>query len=186
MGIEVGIAAIGLAIAGAGATTQYMAGQKAKSAQEEQMRIQQQQEALRKRQLALDNMRKQREIIRAGLRARSMALATSVAQGAGTGGSGLAGGYGQIAGRTNTNLVGQATNASFGNQMFDLNAQMAGAMRNSAAAGTDAAMGSAMTSLGGTIMNNAGSIARVGGYGQTAGGGGYYQGSTFVPVYGNR
>jgi hypothetical protein len=106
-------------------------------------------------------MRRKRETIRQSVAARSMALATVTAQGA-TGGSALGGAYGQISGRTGTNQLGINQNAEIGRNMFGLNNQMLGAYRESAAAGTQIAMGAGLSSLGGSLMSNSGAIGRVG------------------------
>lgn len=67
--------------------------------------------------------RQQLEIVRQGQRARAMALTTATAQGAAKqGASALGGGYGQISGQTNQNLLGVTQNLGIGANIFALNA----------------------------------------------------------------
>jgi hypothetical protein len=81
-------------------------------------------EKLRKRQMNLEAMRKKREIIREGVMARAQALSAATAQG-GAEGSGLAGGYGQITGQVNRNMLATNQDQQLGNRMFKANAQYA-------------------------------------------------------------
>jgi hypothetical protein len=159
------IAAVGLGVAAAGAYTQYQGAQASAKSSQEAIAVQQRQEALRRRQMNLEAMRRQREVVRQGLQARSMALATTTAQGAsGAGGSALPGAYGQISGRTNTNSVGINTAQQAGNEMFGLNTQLLGAYRGSAAAASTTAIGAGLSSMGNALMSNAVPIGRVGTY----------------------
>lgn len=176
------IAVAGIGVSAYGVSKQQKAIKQQQAAQEESIRIQQETEQLRQRQMNLDAMRKQREIVRAGISARGLALATATAQGAARG-SGLQGGYGQISGRTNVNMLGVSQNQEIGNAMFSNNRDLLSSYRASAAAQSSAALGAGLTSLGGQITANAGSISRVGTYaaGQF-GGESYMMGNTRVPV----
>lgn len=82
-------------------------------------------EAQRFRAMNLDSDRRQLEIIRQQQRARSLALATSTAQGSARGGSSALGGaYGQISGQTETNLGAIRTSQQIGANVFGLNANI--------------------------------------------------------------
>lgn len=181
------IAVAGIGVSAYGMSQQKKALKAQQAAQDEATRIQQQQEDLRQRQMNLDAMRKQRETVRAGIQARGLALATATAQGA-AGGSGLQGGYGQISGRTNVNALGISQNQEIGNAMFGLNRNLLSSYRAGAQAQTDLSTAQGLTSLGGQIVANAGSIGRVG----TAAAGAvsnfanptYMMGNTVVPNIG--
>ena len=164
------IAAVGLGIAAYGTVKTQKALKEQNAAQQAAIDAQQQSEALRQKQMNLDAMRRQREIVRAGIQARSLALATATTQGA-QGGSGVQGGFAQIAGRTNWNALGVAQNQEIGNAMFASNQNLLTAYRSSANAQTDVSTYQGLTSLGGAIMTNAGAIGRVGNYALSAIGG---------------
>lgn len=155
------IAIAGLAVAAVGAGVSYYGATQQAAAQGEALALQKQQDALRNKQMNLDAMRRQREIVRQSVAARSVALSNSTAQNA-QGGSGLQGGYGQISGRTNVNALGISQNQDIGNQMFGLNAGVYDAYRSAAYAGSIASLGSGLTSLGGMAMKNNVDISRVG------------------------
>lgn len=100
-------------------------------------------EKARKRQMNLEATRRKREIIREGVRARATALSNASAQGAAEG-SGLQGGYGQVAGATNRALLATNQDQQLGNRVFKANAQYA-------KAGTLSAIGQGISSIGDTI-----------------------------------
>jgi uncharacterized membrane protein len=161
MGIEIGIAAIGLGIAAAGTYVQYDAAQDQRAASQAALDIQRQQERLRKRQMQFEAQRRQREITRNAIQQRAYALASTTAQGASRD-SALQGAYGQISSRSATNSKGVAVNESIGNRMFGFNESLLGTYRSAADASANAALGSGLTSLGGAVMTNAGAISRIG------------------------
>jgi uncharacterized membrane protein len=157
------IGAIGLGIAGAGTYMQYQGQKKQAEAQEKAIGEQQKAEKARQQQLNLDAMRRKREIIRQSLAARAQALATVTAQGAsGQGGSQMGGATGSISGRTNVNMLGVSQNQELGNNIFAANQGMLSAYRQSAQAGAGVAMGAGLSSLGGALMKNNETIARIG------------------------
>ena len=82
------------------------------------------QEKLRKRQMNLEAQRRQRDIIREGIRARATASLTLPLRGAAEG-SGLQGGYGQITGAMNRNILALGQDQAIGNKMFKRSAQYA-------------------------------------------------------------
>jgi hypothetical protein len=155
------IALAGLAIGAAGVGVSMYGASQAAKAQQQQIAIQQQQEAQRQKQLNLDAMRRKRDIIRQGILARGQALSTATSQGAQFG-SGLAGAYGGIAGRTNVNTLGVSQNQEIGNAMFGLNNQALQASSDYASASALASFGNSLGSLGGAVLRNAGTISRVG------------------------
>src|ERR1041384_4701100 len=77
----------------------------------------------RRRQMELDAQRKQMEVLRNAQRARALGLQAATSQGASLG-SGLQGGYGQISGAANTNLLGIGQNLQIGENLFDINANV--------------------------------------------------------------
>ena len=130
---------------------------------------QQRQEALRQQQMELDNQRRQREAIRVQQRARSTALTAATSQGAQFG-SGLSGGYGQISGQSNENMLGLSQSLALGRANFGLSSDISQNRISQANAGYDASMGSGLSSLGGGLVSSLGSIGRLSG--------GFYPGSS--------
>src|SRR5690349_12770116 len=84
--------------------------------------LEQQTEAQRFAAMELDARRQSLEAIRQGQRARALGLTAATQQGAGFG-SGLQGGYGQISGQTNQNLLGVGQNLEIGRNIFGINSQ---------------------------------------------------------------
>jgi hypothetical protein len=165
------IAAAGLAVAGVGAVVSYSGAQAnaaaTKAASDASVNAQKETEVLRQKQMNLDATRRKREIIRASVAARSAALAQTTASGAaGVGGSSLAGAYGSIAGRTGVNTLGVSQNQEIGNSMFDVHQRQLTAYQAAAASAADAqglmALGSGLSSIGGAVLSNAGTIGKVG------------------------
>lgn len=156
------LAGVGIAAGVVGAGVQAYGQMQAADAQKRSAAIQQQQESLRRRAADLDSQRKQMSIIREQQKSRAMALAAATNQGAAMG-SGLQGGYGQIQGTGGEALVTAKNNQEMGGEMFALNGAKFGADKNAAAAGTMASFGSGISSLGGSLTNKAGTIAKIGG-----------------------
>lgn len=149
----------GMALAGAGLSI-FGSSQKASNAREianvqKQMAgVEMQQDAVRRRMMEMSARRQQMEVLRNAQRARSLALAVANSQGAQFG-SGLQGGYGQISGQTNTNLLGIDQGLKAGEQMFDLNAVLSKHKMTLADLGGKAATSEAYTKLGGTLLGSA-------------------------------
>lgn len=97
-------------------------------------------EKLRQRQMNLEAMRKKREIVREGVRARAEALSNATAQG-GAEGTGLQGGIAQITAQTNRNILANEQDRIIGNKVFKANRQYA-------RAGGLVALGQGISSLG--------------------------------------
>ena len=121
-----GLTAIGSILGVVGAMKQAKASAKAEKA--------------RQRQMQLEAMRKRRDIVREGVRARSEALSNATSQG-GAEGSGLQGGYGQIAGTVNRGLQANVQDESLANTVFKAN-------QSYAKAGGLIAIGQGISSLG--------------------------------------
>lgn len=157
------IAGIGIAASIAGAAGSLYASQQQASAQKRAIAAQQ--EAERQRQLAmnLDAQRKKREQIRQAQVYRAQALATTTAQGASQG-SGLEGAYGQISGQSGTNLQGINQNQEIGNNIFAANRAYGQAQADMADAQGSAATFQGISSLGGGLVSNAGTIGKIGRY----------------------
>jgi hypothetical protein len=85
----------------------------------------QQIEGQRMQAMNLDARRRSLEVLRNQQRARAVALTNANAQGAARG-SGLQGGYGQIAGQTGVNMLGISQNLQIGQNIFGLNNQITG------------------------------------------------------------
>lgn len=157
------IAAVGVAAGLAGTAVSYMGMQDQAKAQEKMQAEQKKQEALRQQQMNLEAMRKKREIIRQAQVARATSLTTATNQG-GAESSGFAGALGTISGQAGRGTLATSQNQELGNEMFASNARMAGFMGAYQAGGTMASMGSGISSLGGALVNNAGTISQVGQY----------------------
>lgn len=120
--------------------------------------------AQRQQQMVLTANRQQLQVIRNSQLARSMALTSASGQGAQFG-SGLAGGYGQISGDTNTNLLGIHQNLAIGQNIFGLDNKIDDQKILLAQYGADmaklqgkAAAGAGLASLGGDVGKAAGPL----------------------------
>ena len=113
-------------------------------------------EAARLRQMNLETQRRQRDIFRQQLRARSVALANTTNQGASAeGSSALPGGQGQISGEVGRQSLALAENQAIGSEIFSANAALASAQG-------DAATWQGVGSIGQNIFANSQAIGRIG------------------------
>lgn len=144
------IAGVGLALGAVGTYTSVKGAQ-------DQANAAKRAEKLRQRQMELEAMRQRRAALRTALRARSAGLVAATSQGA-QGGSGLAGGMGQVGGDLGNNLVGI-------NQSTEIGAGIFAANRAAAGGASLAAFGSGLSSLGGAMVSNADTLGRIGTYG---------------------
>lgn len=104
----------------------------------------------------LDAQRRRRQIVRQMLINRSNALANTTQRGAASdGGSTLPGLYGQVSQQANNEIAGVEANRQLGSQVFQANRQIASGQ-------TQGSVGQAITSVGGTILQNKGEITSVG------------------------
>lgn len=147
--ISTTIAAIGVAASVAGTATAYVGAQKQADAAEEA-------EKLRKRQMDLEADRQRRQIARQAAVARGQALSNATVQGAGAG-SGAQGGMSGIVGEGALATRDVTTNQQIGAGIFNANAQYA-------QAGSMVAAGQGLSSLGGSLVKNSGTIGQIGAY----------------------
>lgn len=152
-------------IAGAGLATAAVGlfkGQKAsKQAEAAQARITQasiQAERLRFKQMTLETRRRQRDIIRQSMIARSTAVSGASASGA-MQSSGLLGGLGQISSQTGAALTSQGENFQIGEGLFQANVDKMNAEMSLAKARGSQATASGLFSLGSSLVSNAGGIS---------------------------
>lgn len=164
------------AVAGiAGTALGLVSAQRQAKAQEEAEAAQRRAESVRHQAMELDAKRKQMEILRTQQRARSLALSNATASGSQFG-SGLQGGYGQIAGQSNFNALGVNQGLELGNQMFSANASLSNARVDMANAQTIGSIGAGISGFGRSIGSTFGALNRIsGGYGS----------SYNAPVYGS-
>lgn len=140
---------IGLALSAVGTVAQVIGQQKQTAALKKA-------EDSRQQQLTLDTARRTRETVRQGIKQRAEATFAAASQGA-QAGSGLQGGYGQISGDVGRTNLANSQNQELGNSIFAANKDYynASGITN---------FGVGLSSLGGTLMSNAGTFARVGGF----------------------
>jgi hypothetical protein len=147
------IGAIGLGLSAAGTFMQYSAAKDQAKYNAQAYQLQAEAEKQRQLQMNLEAQRKKREIVRNAIIARSDALAATTAAGAaGKGSSALPGAYGAISGQEGGQLLAVNQNQQIGNKIFDIHAQMFQAYSNAASAGSQAATGSGLSSIGGMLM----------------------------------
>lgn len=150
--VGVGFQVAGM-IGGQSSTNKY------NDAQTQELELQRKAEA-QKRQLAtLQHGRNQLEIYRGAQRARAVALTNATAQGAGQG-SGLQGGYGQIAGMEGTNLVSENQNFQIGQNIFDINNAITDTRIAGSKARQDMQFWNGLSSFGSSIMGAAGPASK--------------------------
>lgn len=133
------------------------------TAQKEIVQQQQQQEAVRMQAMQMDAKRKQVENLRQVQQARALSVATANNQGALIGNSSLQGGLAQVSSAGGWNALGIKQGLSFGQQMFDINAQMTQSKLRYADAQAMVAEGQGQASMGAAIMSGsqaAGNIAK--------------------------
>lgn len=113
-------------------------------------------EAMRANQMKLESARQRREIARRATVARATALSNATNQGAAQG-SGLQGGFGQIAGQAGNATLAVNQNERISESIFKFNRQQYDG-------NSMAAFGSGLASLGSTLFNNQDMFGRVGSY----------------------
>lgn len=161
MGIPTVIAAAGFGLQAYGMAKQVSSAKAQANASRDAIAAQQKAESARQQQLNLDANRRRREAIRQGVIARSVALANATSQGA-QDSSGLAGGYGQISGRTGTNILGVNQNQALGNDIFGFNREVGAAQSRQAYYQGQGALGQGLSSLGGSLLTNIKPLTNVG------------------------
>lgn len=152
--VSIGITAVGLGMSIMGGMKKAETARQTAAVSQQMAQTEMQQNAVRRRAMEVAARRQQMEVLRNQQRARSLALANATSQGAQFG-SGLSGGYGQIAGQTNWNLAGISEGLNSGRQMFDLDAQLGGQKMQMAQLGGQAATAQGIMSLGGSFLQSA-------------------------------
>lgn len=153
----------GLALQAFGASQKYAGASAANAAQQKEVGLEQQGEAVRRQFMETDFRRKNLEILRNQQRMSSLATNNAVTQGAQFG-SGLQGGLGQISGGANTNATGLMQSLMQGRQMFDINAQISQTKIAQMQGQQQASTGSALSGLGGTMIGSIGAVHQLAGY----------------------
>jgi hypothetical protein len=149
------VAAIGGALSLVG---QFISTSASLTAAEETRQASTKAENTREQQMQLEGQRRRRGAVREALMARSMSLSAGVSQGAQYGTS-VASGMGGAMSAGKENLQTVNSSEILGSRMFGYNRDYA----NAAARGqVGAAIGAGISSLGGAIINNAGSIQQLG------------------------
>ena len=123
-------------------------------------RDEKQAEQIRNEQMNLDAMRKKRDTLRQAQIASSQATATAYSQGGGSS-SGLQGAIDQISGQSGVNFTGINQNQQLGNQLSSVYGRKANDMWSNS---TLMGFGTGLSSLGGGMVRNAGTIASVGSF----------------------
>lgn len=180
------VGAVGLGLSVFGAIEKYQGAQKQTAAQIQEVKDEQQQDKVRQQAMEVQARRQQMEAFRNQQRARALALNNATSEGAQFG-SGLQGGYGQISGQTNTNLLGISQNLQSGNQMFALNQDISNQKIAYAQAGGQINTGSGLSTLGGAMLSSMGTLKTLGVNSSTGGSGNVtnsWGGST--PDYGSK
>ena len=142
------IAGIGLAIAGAGAVTQYIGSQQVASSQARQ-------EQIRQQQMTLEAERQRREAYRKMIVAQGQGANNAANQGANASDSSVVGGLAQATGIGNQSFNDINQNQTQANSLFAEN-------RLEASGRGTMAIGSAVSSWGSGIVQNSGTISRTG------------------------
>lgn len=158
IGAAAGIAGLGLSLFGG--LEKAKASKEIAAAQQQIAGLEGQQDDVRRASMRLSARRQQIEVLRNQQRARSLALNAATSQGASMG-SGLQGGYGQIAGATQWNLEGIQSSLASGEQMFDLNRLIGAQKQRIASAGGDAATASGISSIGGALSSNVSNFGKI-------------------------
>lgn len=157
--LGVGIAGLGLQLfgaIGASSAAEEAAGISKQIAGKEQDINEQ-----KKLQMHFEANRMQLQQYRNMQRLRAQATAAAVNQGASSG-SGLQGGLAATTASGNTNIAGILGNLQFGDTIFSLNNDISGFKKQMADVQAEQATSQAWGSLGGSLVNNAGTIGNLG------------------------
>lgn len=110
--------------------------------------------------MTLQSRRQQLDILRNSQRARALALNAATNQGAQFG-TGLQGGYGQIAGQSNENLLTNAQSLATGQRMYDLTNEITHYNMDLSSAQTQMSNAQGWSSLGGSLMQSGPTIGNI-------------------------
>lgn len=153
-------AGVGLVSSAIGAEQSYQGSQAQNKAQNAITGYEQQENQVREQQMELNSQRSQMETLRNQQRARSLALNNATSQGAQFG-SGLSGGYGQISGQANTQLLNTSQNTQLGEQSFGLSALISQQKIALSNAGSQIALGQGISSFGKSAAGSIGSLGNL-------------------------
>jgi hypothetical protein len=156
-GGAIGLEGVGAATSLVGGYLGYEAAQGQYQSQSNIAELQKQMNALSLNQMELTGRRNQMEVLRNEQRARSLAISSSTNQGA-TYGSGLQGGFGQIAGSSGNNMLALAQNLSIGRQEATVQGSIIDQQLAASKYQSQAATAAGISSLGGGITSAGGSI----------------------------
>lgn len=153
---QTAIAAIGLGIQAAGSIISYSSQQQMIA---EQTAASKRAEASREQQMQLDAQRRRRQSIREGLIARAQNLTIATAQG--SRGSSVVSALGGAQGMAQENQQGITSAETIGGRIFSANRDYFDATQRGQAG---IAFGQGISTLGGALVSNAGTISRLGTY----------------------
>jgi hypothetical protein len=149
------MAGVGLGLKGVSLFGGMDSSEKYNETQIREMQLQQAAENQRRQLAKLQHNRNQLQIYRNAQRMRAVSLTNATGQGASQG-SGLQGGYGQIAGMTGTNLLAENQNYQIGENIFDINSQITNTRIQGAEYKQDMQFWQGLGNLGGDIFAAAG------------------------------
>lgn len=150
------ISAIGIGLQVVGGIMGYSAQQRMIN---EQTQASKRAEGAREQQMQLDAQRRRRQAIREGIMARSQNLTVATAQGAA--GSSVLSGMGGAIGMAQENQQGITAAETIGGNIFQANRDYFDATQRGQAG---IAFGQGISTLGGALVSNAGTISRLGTY----------------------
>lgn len=153
------LAAAGVGLAGAGAFSSFLGSKQQSKANEAAIAAQQRMLAIQEEARRIDADRRRRQFMREAVISRSQALARGTAQGASSAGSSaLPGAYGQIAGRAGWMISGVNQAERTSQDLYAANQELFRAKLQMGEAQETQALGSSLSSFGGAILGNLGSL----------------------------
>jgi hypothetical protein len=167
-GIGIGTGVEGAAVLGGlglgifGAVGSYNTAQEEVGTQSQIVSLQEQQDMLRERSMFVASRRQSMEVLRKTQQARAQALQAGVSNNAQFS-SGLQGGYGQVAGQGQANLLGVNQSVGAGMQMFGLNSAIGQQKINYAQEQAQAQQDQSEMSLGKSLIGLAGPLGKLAG-----------------------
>lgn len=165
MGIAGVVGAVGVGLQVAGFAKQQSAMKQQANFNQQVLQDQQAQEAVRQQAVTLDAQRRRRSIVRQGIQAQAVATSRATNQGVADPGSSIVNGsMGTIAGQTDRNLQSINQSQLLSNDMFGLNADITQNKVGASRAGSSAAAGAGLMSLGGALIKDEAVFDRVGNY----------------------
>lgn len=151
------LAVIGMGLSALGVGTSFFGSLMGNDANQDLVSAQQKAEKLRYQQMQADAERKRRQAIRQGIIQQHQAVSNTVLQGAGES-SGAYGAAGQVNQEVGWNVAGVNIAEHFGKGIYEANQQALAAKGEIANAETIKSFGSGLSSLGGAMLGNMGTI----------------------------